>query len=379
MRSAKASPTASTWWESKVAELPPDATHTAVFLDGRSNRKRSVELRFGPALDIVEQGAVVETWPYDQVRRADGPPGLLRLSSETAAPLARLEIADAATVRMVAANCKALNTGHASNRQTGRIVAWSAAAVCSILGLTYFGIPYAADRLAPLVPMAVEKRIGDGADKQVRVLFGDKICDRADGQAALTKMVDKLKRAGALDVDLEAKVIDSKTPNAFALPGGRVYLLDGLLQKANNADEVAGVMGHELGHVKNRDSMRRIIQTGGTSFLIGLLFGDVTGSTAMLYIGRELFDSSYSRENERDADGFAIEVMNKLGRSPKPMGEFLLRVTGQQATKSISILASHPMSEDRLARMAKHPPAVPGEPILSDAEWLALKNICKSS
>ena len=82
-----------------MAELPPDATHTAVFLDGQSNRKRSVELRFGTALEIVEQGAVVESWAYDQVRRADGPPGLLRLSSETAAPLARLEVADASTVR----------------------------------------------------------------------------------------------------------------------------------------------------------------------------------------------------------------------------------------------------------------------------------------
>jgi len=116
------------------------------------------------------------------------------------------------------------------------------------------------------------------------------------------------------------------------------------------------VLAHELGHVQHRDSLRRIVQTGGTSFLIGLLFGDITGGAAMVFVGRSLFDASYSREAERSADAFAIGVRRKLGRSPKPLGDLLLRVTGTEANKSISLLASHPMSEDRLALMSKSPP-----------------------
>jgi Zn-dependent protease with chaperone function len=359
-------------------DLPSPPEQRAVYLDGQSNRKRDVTLRFSSVLDVVEQDAVVASWGYDQVRRADGPPGLLRLSCETALPLARLEVADEGTIRMVAANCKSLHAGHASSTQTWRIVGWSLAAVASILGLAYFGIPYAADRIAPLVPKVVEERIGDGADRQISAIFGDKRCEDPAGRAALVTLLDKLKRAGELDTPIRATVVSSSTENAFALPAGKVYVFDGLLKKAQNPDELAGVLAHELGHVKHLHVLRRIIQTGGTSFLIGLLFGDVTGGTAMVFIGRELFNSSYSRDSEREADAFAISVMNKLGRSPKPLGEFLVRLTKGLDKMTISILSSHPLSDDRLAMMTKADLSRPGPELLSPAEWQALKNICKA-
>src|SRR5690348_11762373 len=100
--------------------MTPEAAQDvqAVYLDGRSNRKRRVTLQFGEKLAIVEQDATVETWPYDTVRRADGPPGVLRLSSTAALPLARLETADAATIRQVATHCAALDVGRGSRGQT---------------------------------------------------------------------------------------------------------------------------------------------------------------------------------------------------------------------------------------------------------------------
>ena len=355
-----------------------DAEHRAVYLDGRSNRKRSVTLRFADQLDIVENEAAVERWPYDQIRRADGPPQLLRLSCEAALPLARLEIADAATQQAIAARCGSLNAGHAAPTQTLRIVFWSLAAVASILGLTWFGIPLIADRLAPLVPMALEQRIGEAVDKQARAIFGGKVCDNSEGQAAFASLVDKVARAGGVAFALDAHVLSSSIPNAYALPGGKIYLLDGLLQKARDPDEIAGIIAHELGHVAHRDSLRTIIQSGGTSFLIGLLFGDVTGGSAMVFVGRTLFDASYSRDAERNADAFAIDAMHKLGRSPKPMGEFLFRVTGGEAGKSISILSSHPLTEERRALMSKEARPDTGAPLLSPPEWQALKNICKA-
>lgn len=359
--------------------MAPDAAHNAVFLDGRSNRKRAVTLRLGGALEILADDAIIESWAYDAVRRADGPPQVLRLSCATALPLARLEIADTASQGMVAAYCKSLDVGRAAAGQTWRIVGWSLAAVCSILLLTFFGIPFLADRLAPVIPSAIEQRIGSAVDKQARFVFGGKACDRADGQAAFTLLVDKLRRAGGLDTVLDAQVLSSKIPNAFALPGGKVYLLDGLLQKAKSADEVAGVLAHELGHVQHHDGMRKIIQTGGTSFLVGLLFGDVTGGSAMIFVGRSLFDASYSRDAERAADTFAIEVMRKLGRSPKPLGDLLVRVTGTEGKKGITLLSSHPLSEERLALMSKEADANSGPEILTATEWRALKGICSTA
>ena len=70
--------------------------------------------------------------------------------------------------------------------------------------------------------------------------------------------------------------------------------------------------------------------------------------------------------------------MQKLGRSPKAMGELMLRVTGKEGGKGLTIISSHPLTEDRLARMSKEDQTPKGAPLLTDAEWQALKGICRS-
>jgi len=110
------------------------------------------------------------------------------------------------------------------------------------------------------------------------------------------------------------------------------------------------------------------------------LFGDITGSGALIFASRSLVTSSYSRDAETNADTFAIETMHKLGRPAKPMGELMFRVTGKEAGKGLSIISSHPLTEDRLARMGKADAdgALKGPPLLSSAEWRALKGVCGS-
>jgi predicted Zn-dependent protease len=258
------------------------------------------------------------------------------------------------------------------------IVGWSVAALVSIVLMVLFVVPLAADRLTPLIPYAVEKRIGEVADKQVKVIFDGKQCENPAGVAAFRKLVDTLRQAGDVDATADAAVIANEIANAIALPGGKIYVFEGLLAKAENVDELAGVLAHELGHVKNRDGLRNLIYNGGTSFLIGLLFGDVTGSSAIIFASRELFQASHSREAERTADQTTIDIMRKLGRSPKPMGEFLLRVTGKEKGKGLALISSHPLSEDRLARMSQQDQAPTAPPLLTAGEWAALKAICKS-
>jgi Zn-dependent protease with chaperone function len=349
----------------------------AVYFDGRSNRKRKVALRLAAALEIVEQGSIVDVWRYGEVRRVHGPQDVMCLRCMAALPLARLQITEPAVQQAVAALCLALDAAEQGQIKTGKIVFWSLAAVCSIVGLSWFGIPFAADRLAPYVPFAFEKLMGDAVNGQIRKIVGGKECDSGPGRAAFSALVDKLKEAGGIELPLEPHVLSSSTKNAFALPGGRIYLLDGLLQKAESPDEIAGILAHELGHVQRRDGMRRLIQTGGTSFLFGLLFGDITGAGMVILVGRTMLDASYSREAERSADVFAIEIMHKLGRSPMPSGNLLFRITGAQADKSLTILAGHPLTEERLAEMKKADRGATGPELLSAGQWSDFKNICK--
>lgn len=357
---------------------PPASGATAIYFDGMSNRRRVVVPKLSDALEIRENGERLARWAYADIRRADSPAGVLRLSCLTAPALARLEIRDDKLAAKVVTLCRQLDENLPGRKGVVAIVGWSLAAAVSIVLVVLFGVPLAADRLTPLVPDSFERRLGDVAEAQVKVIFSDKRCDNAAGQAAFEKLVGALRQSAGLDNSVQSGVLATPIPNAFALPGGKVFLFDGLLAKAESADEVAGVLAHELGHLRHRDSMRELIHNGGTSFLIGLLFGDITGSGALIFASRTLVTSSYSRDAETNADSFAIETMHRLGRPAKPMGELMVRVTGKEGGKGLSIVSSHPLSEDRLARMGKADAGstLNGAPLLSAAEWRALKGIC---
>ena len=317
-------------------------------------------------------------WSYDDIRRVDSPSHTLRVSCLTAPALARLEIRDAAVAAELTARCTRLDENIPGRHGVGAIIGWSLAAAVSIVAVVLFGVPLAADRLAPLVPQSLERRLGDAAEGQVKVLFGGKSCNNKAGQAAFNTLVNAIREAAGMDSSIKTAVLSTPIPNAFALPGAKVYLLNGLLAKAENPDEIAGVLAHELGHLRHRDATRNLIYNGGTSFLIGLLFGDITGSGALIFASRSLVTSSYSREAEYNADTFSIDVMHRLGRSPKPMGLLLYRVTGKEVDKSLSILSNHPLTEDRLKRMSEEDRPPSGPPLLTAEEWTSLKAICNA-
>jgi len=360
-------------------EAPAQSAKPTIFFDGVSSRRRQVALALGDALEIAEEGGTPVRWAWDDIRRADSPARVLRLACTTAPSLARLEIRDAALAADVTARCMRLDEHQTSRRGVVKIVGWSVAAAVSIVCVVLFGVPLAADRLAPLVPKPIERRIGDASEVQVKTIFGRNVCADPAGKAAFTKLVNRLRDAAGLDDDsMTAGVLPSSIPNAFALPGGKVYVLKALIDKAESPDELAGILAHELGHLKHYDNMRGLIYNGGTSFLIGLLFGDVTGSSAVIFASRSVVEASYSREAETAADTFAIEIMHKLGRSPKPAAELMFRITGKEGGGLTSILASHPLTEDRLARMTKEDRPASGPPLLTDTEWQSLKLICGS-
>jgi Zn-dependent protease with chaperone function len=349
----------------------------AVYLDGQTNQKHRVTVKPSAALEIAENGAFLAAWAYADIRRADGPKDILRLRNIAAAKLARLEIADPSAQAQLLRLCKLLDgEGAVGNVSTARIVFWSLAAAASLLAIIWFGLPFISARLTGLVPLSLEKRLGEAADGRVHAMFGGKTCTRPEGTAALAKLVGALQAKAQLPLPPEPSVLASPIPNAFALPGGKVYALYGLLEKAESPDELAGVLAHEFGHVAHRDGLRRLIEDSGTGFLVGLLFGDVTGASVMLSAGRGLLNAAYSRDAEANADRFALELMEKLGRSPKPLGDLLLRISRPEKDDPLSIFASHPMTADRMA-MLEAGGAPAGEPLLSFGEWRALKAICK--
>jgi Zn-dependent protease with chaperone function len=360
-------------------------TEKANYFDGRTTQRHLVSLDFTTtALSLTQEGQELARWAYADIRRVDADDDVIRIVSTSAPELSRLEASDKALIAEIERRCPALLARQMGERRsTRRIVFWSMAAALSLTFVTLWLMPYMAAEIAPLVPRPLERRIGDAVYRQALALFRAQGTCGAEGPSgeplqALESLASKLRDANGLEGDrLRLVVINSRVPNAFALPGGRIIILSGMLQASQTPDEIAGVLAHEMGHIAHHDGMKMLIESGGMGFVLGTVLGDFAGATALLFASKMLVQASFSRDAESAADAYAIATMHALGRSPVPLGNLLMRLTKNTSGGSApTLLDSHPASPDRLASMQAAGVATTGAPILTEQQFTALKRIC---
>lgn len=251
-----------------------------------------------------------------------------------------------------------------------RIGLWPAsAAFAAVAALAVTVVLQTPAMVARLVPPAVERRMGDLMVGD----FGRKGCDEPAGQAALTAM---LKRITPTDGDLDIHVVRLKMVNAVTLPGGRIVIFDGLLKAAKSPDEVAGVIGHELGHVRNRDITEALIRQFGLSVLLGGMESNVGGYT------NALLATAYSRKAEVNADRFAQGLMRQADVSPVPTAAFFRRLGrgAGRAERMLTYVNTHPVSVDRARGFeASGRKGATLRPALDASQWAALRDICRNT
>jgi len=367
----------------------------AIFFDGVTSARRTVIADLGlTALAIcASTGETLAEWRHGDLVAYSAPDGVLRLGLAKSSVPARLEIHDGDLAAAFTARIGHVQQfGAVAAGTTVKVVGWSLAAVASALAVALFGIPAAVERAAPLVPVGVEQRLGASVDSQIRVLLAAGQADRFEcgegpeqqaSRAAFDKLLGRLESSAGLPFPVRAAVVRRSDVNAIALPGGRVYVFEGLIDKAGTPDEVAGVIAHEMGHIAHRDGVRAVLQAAGLSFLFGTLIGDFSGGGAAVMAMRTVLQSSYSRETEAAADAFGATLMIKLGADPRAVGNFLMRVAGNSGSNA-KILLSHPEARERAAAIdaivrAAPPSQTHGQPLLSAAEWTALKRICRAA
>ncbi|MBK3406409.1 M48 family metallopeptidase [Methylorubrum populi] len=351
-------------------------TTTGTFFDGISARPRPVTLRLTFRLDIVGED-VARDWSLLDLRAADAAAPLMRVNHAQGPE--SVEFADEAFAQALMARCPDLNRTEGGSGVT-RLVLWSIAAGLSVLLTAIYGVPAASGLLAPLVPQAIEAQLGRSVDGQIVTLLDDPpLCNEAAGRAVLDRLTARLSEGMALPVAPQVSVRRHKIANALALPGGRVILLSDIIAKARNGDELAGILAHEFGHVAARDPMRSVITAGGTSFLLSLVLGDLTGSTVLVTVGQAAISAGYSRDAERAADAYAVAAVKRAGGDGAALAAILERITDADDEKpdGISFLRSHPFTAERAARIRSLAGEKPtGSGILSEAEWKSLQGLC---
>jgi len=122
----------------------------------------------------------------------------------------------------------------------------------------------------------------------------------------------------------EFKIINSKTVNAFAVPGGYVYFYTAILKQFKSESELMGVLGHEVGHVVLHHSRDRMVKAAGASIIIDALLGDGIGAL-LASLGTSLWLQSHSQADESQSDSMGFYYTYQLGISSEGLGEFFGR------------------------------------------------------
>jgi Zn-dependent protease with chaperone function len=360
----------------------------AVYFDGVTSARHLVAVTCTPSgLDIRDAGGnAIAEWPYHRLVHLNAPAHVVRVGLRDSEKLERLEIADDDLATAIDLACPDIDRTDARARAERRgALLWSLGAIASLVLVALYGFPRIADQVARLLPPQIERNLGRAGDLQFRTAFdtGPKgrpfECGRgvgeAEGKAAFDTLIARIAKAAGLDIPIHAAVVRRAEPNAFALAGGYIYVLRGLIENASDVDEVAAIIAHELGHVANRDGTRSILQSAGLSLVFGMLLGDFVGGAAVVAAAQLLLKAVYSRRQETAADDFAVRTLQELKANPRALATFLDRVA--RNTKSRSIFLGHPSVQERVERInaialkREH-----GAPLLDPSEWQALKRIC---
>lgn len=210
-----------------------------------------------------------------------------------------------------------------------------------------------------------EAQLGAEAAPELRQQFGGAV-EHPELQAYVTRVGMSMvphTEAYFPDLEWEFTLLDSDVINAFALPGGKVFITRGLVDRMDNEAQLAGVLGHEVGHVTARHTSNRISQhlvfTGGLA-LGGLLVGmsdpggDVrrVGEVALpaLAIGGNLVLLSFNRNEESEADYLGMRYMSRAGYNPRGQLQVMeiLRDASEGSPKQLEWLATHPLPDTRI-------------------------------
>ena len=216
-------------------------------------------------------------------------------------------------------------------------------------------------------------------DKQVNLVQNEQL------QAYIRRLGETLaSEPHAGDFPFSFHLINDPEINAFALPGGPVYVNSGILTNATNEAQVAGVIAHEISHVAlrhgtNQATKREFLGVG--ELLAGVALGPQTAAGQLGQLGLSLGISSvllkYSRTDESQADELGARIMAEAGYDPVQMAEFFQILEAKVGNQS-SFFSDHPSPGDRVAAVRKELPYLPPGPYNANTgEFQAMKRLAE--
>lgn len=145
-------------------------------------------------------------------------------------------------------------------------------------------------------------------------------------------------------------IVRSDVANAFTLPGGNIVIFSGLIEMADTPEELAGVLGHEMGHAEKRHVVDRLIKEFGITAIGAILLGDKGGMIGGLL--QKAISTSFDRDQEREADDFALKTLVSCGINPKYFADFFDKLDKDSSglDDGLEMISTHPDNGERIAK-----------------------------
>ena len=195
-----------------------------------------------------------------------------------------------------------------------------------------------------------EKKLGELILKTIKATQEE--LDSANIRAIIDSIGVRICKPSGVDYsNIKIHVIKSEEVNAFALPDNNMVIYTGLIDYAKSAEEVAGVMAHEIGHMEKKHVMKKLVKEIGFAMLFTIAGGDA-GFEILRETARVLSSTAFDRSQETEADNYAIEMMASTNIDPEHLGNFLFRLAkDHDMPEELVWISTHPESKERAAEI----------------------------
>ena len=251
-----------------------------------------------------------------------------------------------------------------------------------VLVALFFGLWFLLSNINWMSAFKIEKLTDDTEikiGKAVWDLYKKTEKENKDEKAlkALDSIVDRICSKNNINREtIKIHIIIKDDIKAFAMPGGHLVVYSGLITACDNPDELAGVLAHEISHIKLDHVMKKLIKEIGLSVLISMTSGNGSAETIQK-ISKLLSSSAFDRKLEKEADISAVEYMINANINSEPLAEFLYKLAENKKDETAyeSWLSTHPDSKKRaeyILEYSKNKLKNP-QPSLSESSWKSLK------
>ena len=361
--------------------MPYQTSWQGYYFDGQSSRRHQVTVLLTPR-GLKIQGKTWRNfyWAYDEIRQTQGMHAGEQVRFEKGQEITEtLVILDEAFLRALRQIAPRFGRFHEPELRRWKITLLATVGIV-VLGLVLWiwGISAIADQLATNIPVSWEERLGEVVVNSLVPV--EQRCEDPEKLAILKKIVDRLVD-GQPDYPYTFRITVSRgeAANAFAAPGGHIVVYQGLLKETETADQLAGVLAHEIEHVVERHATRAIFREMSLQAIISAMTGDVQGNFALEAAGM-LGALHHRRKDEESADREGMKLIQAARIDPQGMIDLFLRFQKSegQVPKSIKYLSTHPSNVDRIEQLRHLAATVSYTPVplLPDYPWCEIGRMC---